>query len=72
MRHQMKVPQLIILLIFFVGFMSFNQEQPDKKQLERGKKLSKMCTNCHGTTKKVTAFPTQKIGNTEVRNGRIE
>lgn len=57
----MTVLRLIIISIVFIGFVSFDQEQPDKKQIERGKTLSKMCTNCHGTTKKVAAFPIQKI-----------
>lgn len=57
----MKALVTIIFLTFSVALLSFYQKQPDPKQIDRGKQLSKSCTNCHGTTKGNTAYPLQRI-----------
>jgi hypothetical protein len=44
-----------------IVFVAASPNQPSTKQLEKGKKLSISCTNCHGTTKKIVAFPIQRI-----------
>ena len=61
MRKAMKALITIITSIILLVLIAFTQKQPSKKQIEKGKELSKMCTNCHGTTKKISAFPIQKI-----------
>ena len=57
MRKAMKALITIITSIILLVLIAFTQKQPSKKQIEKGKELSKMCTNCHGTTKKISAFP---------------
>jgi cytochrome c553 len=57
----MQILKVIASIIIFSASLSF-QVQPDKEQIEKGRKLSKSCTNCHGTTAKgATAFPLQRI-----------
>ena len=55
----MKIFYTILILIPIIWLLAF--QQPNLKQIEKGRKLAKSCINCHGTIKGDMAWPLQRI-----------